>query len=84
MDTLGYNETLALAFGVRVNDFASIGQIIENVALVTAYTDLSDPPGSVVDQVETNYSRVEVVPEPSALIFLGTGLLGIVAFVRKR
>ena len=80
---LSYNETLRLAFDVRVSDMASAGQIIENLALVTAYIDLSDPSGSIVDQVETNYTRVKVVPEPSTLIFLGTGLLEIFAFVRK-
>jgi hypothetical protein len=81
---LSSNETLRFAFDVRVSDIASAGQIIENVAQVTAYTDLSDPSGSVVDQVETNYTRIEVVPEPSTLIFLGIGMLGLLAFVRKK
>ncbi|MCP4396462.1 MAG: PEP-CTERM sorting domain-containing protein [bacterium] len=84
-DPLGQNETLRIEFDVRVSDIASVGDIIENFAQVTAYTDPPlAPPDSDVDSVQTNFTRVEVVPEPSILLFLGTGLLGIFAFMRRK
>jgi hypothetical protein len=83
-DPLGQNETLRIEFDVRVSDIASVCDIIKNVADVTAYTDPLDPSGSEVDSVQTNYTRIHVVPEPSTLLFLGTGLLGTFAFVRRK
>jgi uncharacterized repeat protein (TIGR01451 family) len=82
-------ETLTLAFDVRVSDMAPHGWLIDNLALITACTDSLDP-SSCFATVETNRVEVRVedpdyvIPEPSTLIFFGTGLLGIFVLMWRR
>lgn len=86
-DMLAYQESLFISFEATVRDDAPYGSIIENVALLSAYSIGSDIP--LVFEKSSNIVQVQVqetkpVPEPSTLVFLGTGVLGIFVLVRKR
>jgi hypothetical protein len=87
-DVVNPGETLTLEFDVRVEDMAPHSSIIDNVALITAYTDPFDQLSTFVT-IETNPVKVRVedsdyvIPEPTTVLLLGVGLLGLVALCRK-
>ncbi len=88
-ELLGYTlaaqqATLTISYDVLVS--ADIGSIIKNMATVSVYE-----PGTVgsaapilVKESDSVQVRVEAIPEPATLIFLGLGLLGLLALVRRR
>ena len=73
-----------LSFDVKIRDIAPFDSLIENMAILTVYGPDSDTPIFVT---ESNTMQVQVkkpIPEPAAIVLLGTGLLGIFALVRRR
>jgi hypothetical protein len=72
------NDFLVISYDVEVRDDALAGQMITNFATVTAY--LAD---NIITEVSNTVS-VEVVPEPSTVFLIGTGLLGLFALKRRR
>lgn len=87
-ELLNPGDTLTFGFDVRVSDVAPHNWLIENMALITVFTDQLDPLGSAWVAVETNRTVVRVettIPEPATLMFFGLGLLGLLALrSRKR
>ncbi len=97
-DTFTYTPTTlfnpgdiwAVAFDVSVSGSASDNQIIQNSAMLMAYTDLSDMWGSAFTALSTNIVKVRienpenVIPEPSTLILIGTGIVGLFVLIRRR
>jgi hypothetical protein len=54
---------------------ASLGDFYFNIATLTA---IGTEPGSTIDDAAAP------VPEPSTMLLMGTGILGLVAYGRKR
>ena len=80
--TLASNETLTISFEVEVDYDAPTNSIIENaVTVVALYPEASLP---FVFLEKTSTTQVEVVPEPTTVVFFGIGLFGIVALARRR
>jgi uncharacterized repeat protein (TIGR01451 family) len=77
--TLGTDESLVVSYDVIVRNDAPDNSIITNFASVTAYF----PDGTSINAL-SNIVAVEVVPEPSTIVFLGTGLLGILVLFRSK
>lgn len=77
-------DLLSLSFDVQVEDIAPANWIIENIAFVTAFLNPLDIAGSTIAVVETNLTQVEVVPEPSTVVFFGIGLFGMIVLVRRK
>lgn len=77
-------EFLSFSFDVKVQDVAPVGAIIENIAIITAYLDPDNIVGTTLAIVEAVAVNIHVVPEPSMLILLGSGLVGIFALLRRR
>jgi hypothetical protein len=80
------DEMLELSFEVNVRDLMA-GEahnwFINNYASVTAYSSS----GTLLETVDTNLVQVRVenpVPEPSTVIFLGAGLLGVLILIRRK
>jgi len=73
---------ISVAFEVTVKpeDLAPIGSWIENIAWVDAF--IGDV--KVVDAKLSNTVGVEVIPEPATVLFIGLGLLGLLALVWRR
>ena len=71
--TLSYGDILTIKFDAVVRYDAPIGSIIENTATV-----------HYLDFEKSDTVRVEVIPEPATLIFIGIGLVGIFALIRRR
>lgn len=82
-DWLAYGDFLTFSFDVTVSAFAEAGSLIDNVASVLVFGPDSETP---LFERESNLVqvRVEAVPEPATVIFFGTGLLGILALLRRR
>ena len=72
---LGIGESLTLTFEVIVSDIAGLGETIENVVVVTWSNGI---------EKLSNLTIAEVVPEPSTIILLGLGVLGLFGFARRR
>lgn len=84
---LEQNKTLTLSFDVSVDEDALHSAMIENVAYVTAF-DLS---GASLGAAKTNLTQVRVenpdsvlIPEPSPIIFLSLGLIGLFTLIRGK
>lgn len=71
----GVPEQVVISFAVTVKDLVQPGDVIENWGWVVV--DGQEGPTS-------NTVQAEVVPEPTTLLFLGTGLLGLFMVMRKR
>jgi hypothetical protein len=78
--TLDIDTTLILTFAAIVLDNAPFGSDIINTATVT-YGDISK---SSEVRSKSSEVRAEVVPEPATIFFLGLGLVGIFALVRRK
>jgi hypothetical protein len=74
-------DWLNIRFEVWVDEFANAGTLILNEALVEVFYRGSD---IRIDDALSNEVRTEVVPEPSTIFLFGTGLLGVIVFLRKR
>lgn len=89
VELLNPGEILTISFDVRVSDLAPHNWLIENLALIMAFTDPLDPFGSAWVAIETNHTvvRVEnpstVIPEPATLLLIGGGVLGLFALARR-
>ncbi len=81
-DAVNADETLMLAFDVIVEHTAPLNWLIENTVAVSAYSSLN--PSRHVVTIETNLTQVEVIPEASTFLLVGTGLFGILVLMRKR
>jgi hypothetical protein len=79
-DALDYLDTLTISFQVMVSDLVNYGDSITNMATVSVFSPGATDPFLIKD---SNIVSVEAVPEPSTLIFFGTGLLGLLALVRR-
>ena len=82
MYTLDPDEMLKISFDVIVSDSAPFDSLITNVAWFEAYIA-----GELVDEGQSDILEVRVrnpIPEPSTVVFVGTGLLGILFLVRRR
>ncbi len=86
-DVLDYNSepktiepdtSLTISYDVLVRDDAPLGRTITNFATVTAH--FADKAISAT----SNTVSVEVVPEPSTMLLIGTGLFGLFAYARRK
>jgi predicted extracellular nuclease len=82
-DLLRSGEPILLSFDVQVKD-VPVGTLIDNTAWITAFTDLSDIVGSTLAAFEAIAPQAHVIPEPATLLLVGVGVIGILAFVRRR
>lgn len=81
-DVVNPGETLFLTFDVQVSDLAPMDWLIENTMIVSAYS--SHDPSSLLVTLVTNTTQTKVVPEASTLLLLGSGLLGVLALIRRK
>ncbi len=88
--SVGVNDVVTIAFDVTVKADAAYDELVENVAVISAYAPwLQDAAVSnqesngIAAQVRREQSA-EPVPEPSTLAFFGIGLLGLISIIRKR
>lgn len=81
---LGEGETWTVTFDVQVLATAQIGQIINNTAWFTAYTDPFDLVGSTIAIVSASSEAVQVVPEPGTLLLLGSGFISLALFLKRK
>lgn len=82
-DMINPGETLTISYEVLVLGAAPLHWIIENTAVISACTNPFDPE-SCFPAVESDTVRAEVIPEPSVLILLSTGLCGIIMLIRRK
>ncbi len=86
-DTLNYRtdmfgvDELTISFQVMVHELIDAGSLILNQAFVTVFYPETD---IVINEAESNIVQTEVVPEPGTVFLFGSGLLGIMALLRKR
>ena len=78
------DTVFSFSFDVKVQDVAPVGAIIENIAIITAYLDPDNIVGTTLAIVDAVSVNIHVVPEPSMLILLGSGLVGIFALLRRK
>ncbi|PID59026.1 hypothetical protein CSB45_01030 [candidate division KSB3 bacterium] len=82
-EPIASGESLTLSFDVQVDQDVSDGWVIENIATVTAYPLAGS--GFIPKQTNETYAKVKVaVPEPSTLLFIGTGVFGLSILLRKK
>jgi uncharacterized repeat protein (TIGR01451 family) len=79
---LGAGSFLSLSFKVEVLD-VPVGYLIDNTAWVTAYTNPQNISGTTLAMVDASAPQAHVIPEPTTLLLFGTGLIGILALVRR-
>jgi hypothetical protein len=78
------DDMLALSYTVTVNDDAPPGWMIENIALITGYTDPNNP-FTLTFKGPTNPEAYQTaIPEPSTLVLFCAGLVGVFVLARKR
>ncbi len=77
-------DFFSFSFDVKVQDVVPVGAIIENIAIITAYLDPGNILGTTLAIVEATSVNIHAVPEPSMLILLGSGLIGIFALLRRK
>jgi fimbrial isopeptide formation D2 family protein len=80
---LNAGETLSLSFQVEVQD-VPMGTLIDNTAVIMAYTNPSDIPGTTLAEFAAIAPQAHVVPEPATLLLFGIGMIGILTLVRRR
>lgn len=78
---LSAGDMLSLFFDVIVQA-APLGEILENVAWITIFTDPLDIANSTLAVIATNLTQTQVVPEPGTLVLFGIGIVGIFALIR--
>ncbi len=68
-----------------MKDIAEFGAMIENVAWVTAYFVGSSEP--VIINKPSNVTEIQVketIPEPATIFLIGTGLIALLVYGRKK
>lgn len=76
---LNPSESLVISYDVIVRPDAPLGSLITNFATATA----KFPNGVSVSEI-SNTVAAKVVPEPSMVFLLGTGILGLFGLIRRK